>query len=143
MLHGLNSRLDALQAALLGAKLPHVDDANARRRELAEQYDRLLAATSLVTPAVAPAAEHVYHLYVVQAGERKAFRATLDDRGIGSAVQYPTAVHHQPAYRDLDRAGGFPVAESLTERVVSLPLSPDHTEAEIAEVAAAAQSASR
>ncbi len=143
VLHGLNSRLDALQAAVLRAKLPHLDDANRRRRELAASYGELLAASDLVTPAVAPSAEHVFHLYVVQAERRDAFRASLEAAGVGTAVQYPTPVHRQPAYTALDAPGGFPVAETLTERVVSLPLSADHSDAEIGEAVAAAQSASR
>jgi dTDP-3-amino-3,4,6-trideoxy-alpha-D-glucose transaminase len=143
VLHGFNSRLDALQAAVLTAKLAHLDAANERRRALARIYDETLADSPLVTPVTAPGREHVFHLYVVQSPERDSFRARLDDAGIGTAVQYPTPVHHQPAYRELDVPGGFPVAESLTERVVSLPLSADHTEDEIRTAADAAQSASR
>ena len=143
VLHGFNSRLDALQAAVLQAKLGHLEAANDRRRRLAKRYDGLLADTPLVTPVTADGAEHVFHLYVVQVDQRDAFRATLDAAGIGTAVQYPTPVHRQPAYRDLDVPGGFPEAERLTERVVSLPLSPDHSDAEIDEAAAAAHSASR
>jgi dTDP-4-amino-4,6-dideoxygalactose transaminase len=143
VLHGFNSRLDALQAAVLSAKLPHLEAANERRRALARIYDETLADSPLVTPETAAGRDHVFHLYVVQSSDRDAFRARLDDAGIGTAVQYPAPVHHQPAYRELDVPGGFPVAESLTERVVSLPLSADHTEDEIRTAAEAAQSASR
>ena len=143
VLHGLNSRLDALQAAVLGAKLRHLEAANDRRRRLAGRYGDLLVGTPLVTPAIVAGAEHAFHLYVVQADRRDAFRSALDAAGIGTAVQYPTPVHRQPAYRSLDVPGGFPEAERLTERVVSLPLSPDHTDEEIDAVGAAAQSASR
>jgi dTDP-4-amino-4,6-dideoxygalactose transaminase len=143
VLHGLNSRLDALQAAILAAKLPHLDVANARRKELASRYDRLLAGTSLVTPRRASGGEHVFHLYVVQSDDREAFRGALDAAGVATAVQYPTPVHRQPAYATLDVEGGFPVAEELTHRVVSLPLSADHTEIEVDEVAQAATAAAR
>jgi dTDP-3-amino-3,4,6-trideoxy-alpha-D-glucose transaminase len=143
VLHGFNSRLDALQAAVLSAKLPHLEAANERRRALARIYEETLADSPLVTPATASGREHVFHLYVVQSSDRDAFRTRLDDAGIGTAVQYPAPVHHQPAYRELDVPGGFPVAESLTQRVVSLPLSADHTEDEIRTAAEAAQSASR
>ena len=143
VLHGLNSRLDALQAAVLAAKLPHLEAANERRRAIARRYDDLLRDTPLVVPATADGAEPVFHLYVVQADRRDTFRQTLDGAGVGTVVQYPTPVHRQPAYHDLDVPGGFPVAERLTERVVSLPLSPDHTDDEIDAVAAAAESASR
>jgi dTDP-4-amino-4,6-dideoxygalactose transaminase len=138
ILHGLNSRLDALQAAILAAKLPHLDEANARRREIAQLYDRALAASELVTPVEAEDRGHVYHLYVVQTDERERFRSRLADAGIGTAVHYPTPIHRQPAYTGLDVEGGFPVAEGLMERIVSLPISADHTEEEILEVAAAA-----
>lgn len=143
VLHGLNSRLDSLQAAVLAAKLPHLDAANDRRRALAQIYTDALADTPLVTPTAAPGREHVFHLYVVQSADRDTFRARLDDAGVGTAVQYPTPVHRQPAYRELDVSGGFPVAERLMDRVVSLPLSPDHTEDEIRAAAEAAQSASK
>ncbi len=143
VLHGFNSRLDALQAAILQAKLLHLEAANDRRRALAKVYDDVLAASPLVTPAVGDGRGHVYHLYVVQAPDRDRFRARLDEAGIGTAVQYPTPVHRQPAYRELDVPGGFPVAEQLTEHVVSLPMSADHSDDEIAGSAAAAYRASR
>lgn len=138
VLHGLNSRLDSLQAAILSAKLPSLQPALARRRRLARIYDEALSGTSLVTPAVVDGREHAYHLYVVQAPDRDAFRTAMTEAGIGTAVHYPTPVHRQPAYRDLDVPGGFPVAEALCERVVSLPLSETHTDEEISAAAAAA-----
>ena len=143
VLHGFNSRLDALQAAVLSVKLTHLDAANERRREIARLYDAELADTPLVRPVTAPGNEHVFHLYVVQSTDRDSFRARLDDAGVGTAIQYPTPVHRQAAYRELDVPGGFPVSEMLAERIVSLPLSADHTDDEIREVVAAAQSASR
>lgn len=143
ILHGFNSRLDALQAAVLRAKLPHLDAANARRRELAAQYTEQLQGNALVAPRVADGADHVFHLYVVQAERRDEFRQKLDPAHVGTAVQYPTPVHQQPAYRDLEVPGGFPVAERLAARVVSFPMSADHTDDEIAIAAAAAQTASR
>jgi dTDP-4-amino-4,6-dideoxygalactose transaminase len=141
VLRGLNSRLDALQAAVLSAKLPSLHDAVARRRGLARAYDEALADTRLVAPPTAAGREHAYHLYVVQAPDRDDFRAALADAGVGTAVHYPTAVHRQPAYRELDVPGGFPVAESLCERVVSLPLAETHSDEEIAYAAAAARAA--
>jgi dTDP-4-amino-4,6-dideoxygalactose transaminase len=141
VLHGLNSRLDPLQAAMLGAKLPRLAQWVARRRALARIYDDALAGTNAVTPATVAGREHAYHLYVVQVPEREAFRSALAESGVGTAVHYPTPVHRQPAYRDLDVPGGFPVAEALCERVVSLPLSETHTDEEIAYAAAAAATA--
>ena len=138
VLRGLNSRLDPIQAAVLSVKLGHLDAGVERRRRLAAIYDEALAGTQLTTPATVAGRDHAYHLYVVQAPDRDRFRAALDEEGIGTAVHYPTPVHRQPAYRDLDIPGGFPVAESLCERVVSLPLSETHTDEEIRAAAEAA-----
>jgi dTDP-4-amino-4,6-dideoxygalactose transaminase len=139
VLHGLNSRLDALQAAILAAKLPGLGGANDRRRALARIYDESFAGTPLVTPFVGADRVHAYHLYVVQTDDREHFRTSLTQDGIDTAVHYPTPVHRQPAYRELDRPGGFPVAESLCERIVSLPLSDLHTDEEIAHTAQASR----
>jgi dTDP-4-amino-4,6-dideoxygalactose transaminase len=138
VLRGLNSRLDSLQAAILGARLPRLGANLERRRQLASVYDDALSDSSLVVPAVAEAEGHAYHLYVVQADDREGFRSRMAERGVGTAVHYPRPVHRQPAYRDLDVPGGFPVAETLCDRVVSLPLSETHTDEEIAYAAAAA-----
>jgi dTDP-4-amino-4,6-dideoxygalactose transaminase len=139
ILRGLNSRLDPIQAAILTAKLPTVGRAVARRRELAAIYDEALAETAAVTPTNVAGRTHAYHLYVVQVTDRDAFRAAMAEAGVGTAVHYPTPVHRQEAYRDLDVPGGFPVAEELCKRVVSLPLSETHTDEEITYAAAAAQ----
>jgi dTDP-3-amino-3,4,6-trideoxy-alpha-D-glucose transaminase len=145
VLHGLNSRLDSLQAAVLAAKLPHLEAANDRRRELASVYaDRLAGAAVVAPPVPTEVAQPVFHLYVVQADERDELREELARRQIRTAVHYPTPVHHQPAYRELDVRGGFPVAETLARRIVSLPISADHSTSEIEAVATAIrQSASR
>jgi dTDP-4-amino-4,6-dideoxygalactose transaminase len=141
VLHGLNSRLDGLQAAILSAKLPFLEAANARRRELAARYDAAFAEGEILPPSVAADREHAYHLYVVQSSDRDGLRARLTRRGIATGVHYPTPIHHQPAYTALDVEGGFPIAERLAARILSLPLSPDHSEAEIDAVAAAVNSA--
>jgi len=137
VLHGLNSRLDGLQAAVLSAKMPSLDAANARRRELAARYSTAFTRAEVVPPTVGAGREHAYHLYVVQVSERDAVRSDLERAGIGTGVHYPRPIHRQPAYTELDTNGGFPVAERLTERILSLPLSPDHSDAEIDEVATA------
>jgi len=139
VLRGLNSRLDGLQAAVLSTRLAGLDAAVERRRALALRYEEELAGTSLVTPRVADGREHAYHLYVVQADRRDEFRNRLAERGVATAVHYPIPIHRQPAYRELDRRGGFPVAERLAQRIASLPLSEQHTDEEIDEAANAAR----
>jgi dTDP-4-amino-4,6-dideoxygalactose transaminase len=136
VLRGLNSRLDEFQAAVLSLRLRKLDAGNARRREHARAYTSTLRSSSVFCPIEGTPNRHVYHLYVVQADSRDEMRALLSERGIGTAVHYPVPVHRQPAYVDLDVPGGFPVAESLCSRVLSLPLSPEHSDAEITEAAA-------
>jgi len=125
---GTNSRLDTLQAAVLLAKLPHLERWNERRRELAARYDRLLADLPVDRPEWDD--RSVWHLYVVRVRDRDAFRRALQERGVETAVHYPRAVHEHPAYDHLGRAGGFPVAEALVREVVSLPLHQSLTDAE-------------
>jgi dTDP-4-amino-4,6-dideoxygalactose transaminase len=126
--HGFNGRLDTLQAAVLLAKLPHLERWNERRHELAARYHRLLADLPLDRPEWDDDA--VWHLYVVRVRDRDAFRGALDERGVETAVHYPRAVHQHPAYGSLGRPGDFPVAEALAREVVSLPLHPSLTDAE-------------
>ena len=118
---GQNSRLDELQAAILRAKLGHLDEHNAVRRQLAGEYtDRL---TGVVTPASRPEADHVYHLYVVRHPDRDALRSALTAAGIQTLVHYPIPVHLQPAYARLGRgSGSLPTTERLAREVISLPL---------------------
>ncbi len=127
-----NHRLDTLQAAVLRVKLRHLDEWNALRRQWASLYDRLLAEAAVVTPAVAPSVEHVYHLYVVQTQERAGLAAYLAAEGIATGIHYPVPIHLQPTYASLGhQPGDFPVAERLAARVLSLPLFPELTEAEV------------
>ena len=141
VLHGRNSRLDALQAAFLRAKLPHLDAWTARRQAIAARYTGALEGGSVTAPVEEPG--HVYHLYVVEAPERDAFRSALAAEGIETAVHYPRPVHLQPAYHSLGERGAFPVSERLAAQVVSLPLYPELTDDEIEAVGSAARAASR
>jgi dTDP-4-amino-4,6-dideoxygalactose transaminase len=130
---GLCSRLDALQAAALGAKLPHLDRWNARRRTVAGWYDALLAEADLTGRAGAPVVTpppageaHVYHQYVVRARERDPLRTHLAAAGIGTMVYYPRPIHLQPALAQLGiRAGAFPEAERAANEVLALPIYPE------------------
>lgn len=124
---GFNHRLDNLQAAVLRVKLPHLDRWNAARREAAQLYNKLLAgADGVVTPHETQDRTHVFHLYVIQHPNRDGLLTYLNERGIRAGLHYPTPVHLQPCYRDLDVASGsLPVTESLAAKVISLPMYPE------------------
>ena len=126
---GINSRLDAVQAPVLRAKLRRLDSWNAARRVAAERYAELLADVPEVrVPRVRPGNEDVWHLYVVQVDERDRVLAALNAAGIGAAIHYPTPLHLTAAYAGLDyRIGEFPVAESAAGRILSLPMFPHLT----------------
>ncbi len=141
---GRNSRLDELQAAVLRVKLGHLEGWNSARRERAAWYAELLADTPLELPH--DEAGHVYHLYVVASEQRDALRQHLTAEGIGCDIHYPLPVHLQPVYRDrFDRlaaaqpegAGGLPHSERMAQRILSLPLYPELSRAEVERVAAA------
>lgn len=122
--HGINSRLDELQAAILRVKLRHLDAANAERRRRAALYDE--AIKGVAVPATAPWAEPVYHLYVIETDGRDELKAALHAAGVGSDVHYPLPSHLQPACADLGMTeGSLPVTEALAERVLSLPMYPE------------------
>jgi dTDP-4-amino-4,6-dideoxygalactose transaminase len=123
---GVNSRLDEVQAAVLRVRLPHLDADNARRRELAALYGAALQGTSCTLPASRPAADHVYHLYVIRQPDRDRLRAYLTAQGVGTAIHYPLPVHQQPAYlgRVLLGSGGLSVTAALCREIVSLPIYP-------------------
>jgi dTDP-4-amino-4,6-dideoxygalactose transaminase len=133
---GWNSRLDELQAALLLAKLSHLDASTARRREIAAFYDETISGTALVPQLEPEGYLHARHLYVVRAADRDGFRARLEQRGIETAVHYPRPIHGHPAYAHLARPG-LGESERLAAEVVSLPLYAELTDAEIEAVAAA------
>jgi dTDP-4-amino-4,6-dideoxygalactose transaminase len=135
---GMNSRLDELQAAILRVKLVHLDAANARRQAIAAVYDEALRHTSIVPPARRAGAGHVFHLYVIRTPDRDAVQAKLRAAGIGSGIHYPMPVHLQPAYRDRVALGvaGCVQTEIAASQVLSLPLYPELTDDEVAQVAA-------
>lgn len=126
---GVNSRLDAIQAAVLDAKLPHLDEYIAARQRAAAYYDKALAGNPhVLTPARQAHSTHVYHQYTLRlAGvDRDKVREALAEREIPSMVYYPVPLHLQKAYQDPRyKAGDFPVAERLAGCVLSLPM---HTE---------------
>jgi dTDP-4-amino-4,6-dideoxygalactose transaminase len=143
-----NYRMDGVQGAVLGVKLRHLEAWTEARRAHAAEYGRQLAGTPAAAPVERPGTRHVYHLYVVRLEDRDGWRARLADAGVQTGVHYPIPVHLQPAYRDLGyTAGDFPVSESVAGEVLSLPIFPELTPAQIAEVAgllrASAPAASR
>ena len=133
LIEGYCHRLDNLQAAVLGVKLPHLDEWNARRRQVARMYDELLSAVpEVVTPHVSPDAESVYHLYVVQVPNRDRVRAALKADGIETGIHYPIPLHEQPAYKRLGhKPQDFPVSHSLGSKILSLPMFPELTRSQI------------
>jgi dTDP-4-amino-4,6-dideoxygalactose transaminase len=130
---GINSRLDELQAAVLRVKLGYLDAANARRREIARAYDAVLGARA---PRRRRGSEHVYHQYVVRTPDRDRMQATLRERGVGSGIHYPVPVHLQPAYANRVPLGpsGCAETERAAAEVLSLPLYPELTEDQVAQV---------
>ena len=134
---GMNARLDEIQAAVLRAKLPHLEAWNSQRRENAAHYTELLSdLEQVVPPFVADYAEHVFHLYVLRVPERDRLATSLHDRGIGAGIHYPVPCHLQPALKYLGcRPGDLPVTESLAGEVISLPIYPELTAEQRAYVA--------
>lgn len=136
---GRNSRLDELQAAALRVKLRHLANWNQARRERAAWYRELLAGLPLELPADTPG--HVYHLFVVQCDQRDDLRRHLLAAGIGCDVHYPLPAHLQPAYAALGyQRGHLPHSERAAARLLSFPLFPELTRAEVEEVARAVRS---
>ena len=135
---GWNSRLDAIQAAVLSIKLKKLDEWNARRRSAAAHYHEALASLPLELPVEPDYAEPVYHLYVVRAVDREHLRAELSARGIGVALHYPIALHLQKAYEHLGyREGSFPNTELSASTILSLPMHQALTFEQIEQVASA------
>jgi dTDP-4-amino-4,6-dideoxygalactose transaminase len=134
---GWNSRLDAIQAAVLRVKLPHVETWNRQRRERAATYDRLLTQAGLISAtgdspvrvlATMPHAHHVYHQYVIRARRREELRQFLADRKIGTEVYYPIPLHLQPAFAYLGYCEGeLPESERAAREVLALPMFPELT----------------
>jgi dTDP-4-amino-4,6-dideoxygalactose transaminase len=135
---GFNERLDTLQAAILRAKLPTLEDRIARRREIAHKYDNLLAGLDLVTPYEADHVRHVYRAYIVLVKDRERVRAHLASKDIASRLYYVPPLHFQPVYEKLGFGpGDFPVAEETSAKMLSLAIFPEMTDDQISEVVSA------
>jgi len=136
---GYNTRMEGIQGAVLEVKLRHLDDWNAARARHAEQYRALLAdVPGVQLPAMPKPGSHVWHLFVVlvRGGSRDVLQKTLAERGIATAVHYPTPVPFQPVYAGLGyRPGDFPVAEDVMGHCLSLPMFAEMTEEQVKRVA--------
>lgn len=131
-IRGYNSRLDELQAAVLETKLPHLDDWNDARRHVAARYDAGVNAPHVTLPGVCKDVRHVYHLYVIRTPYRDELREWLSARGIRTQIHYPVPIHHQEACRDLGLpAGTLSVTEQACDEILSLPMYPELTDAQI------------
>jgi dTDP-4-amino-4,6-dideoxygalactose transaminase len=139
---GYNSRLDTLQAAVLLAKLPHLQAWSAKRREHAAYYDEALADLSTVrTPVVRAENESIFNQYTIRADRRDDLAAHLKKRGIGNKVYYPLPLHLQPCFAYLGyKRGAFPESERAAQEVISLPVYPELTPAQLDETVAAIRS---
>ncbi len=125
---GCNSRLDALQAAILSVKVKYLGDWTDARRSLAEGYRQKLsvAGDAIIHPVVMEGAYHVYHQYTIRIPHRDAVQEELKSRGIASTVYYPLSLHLQPVFKNLGyKPGDFPESEKATEEALSLPMFPE------------------
>lgn len=130
---GMNSRLDELQAAILKVKLPYLNQWTAERIQIAKLYNTYLAGiTGITLPKVAAGATHVYHIYLILTERRDELQAYLSQKGIGTVIHYPVPPHLQQAYAHLNhKAGDFPIAESIANRCLSLPMWPGMQEEQV------------
>lgn len=131
-IQGYNSRLDELQAAFLRIKLVKLDEWNARRVEVAGKYLKVLSKNSSLTlPFVPDWAEPVWHLFVVRHPKRDSLQQNLKLASVGTLIHYPIPPNLSGAYKGKDAFGCFPISESISSQVISLPLSPHITEQEV------------
>ncbi len=132
---GQNSRLDALQAAVLRVKLRHLEDWHAARQGNAALYREMLAGTNVGLPLARPEARHIYNQFVIRTQQRDALKQHLSDSGIGTEVYYPRPLHLQECFADLGhRAGDFPHSEAAAAETLALPIYPELTGEQIAYV---------
>jgi dTDP-4-amino-4,6-dideoxygalactose transaminase len=136
-LHGYNSRLDELQAAILRVKLPHLKSWNARRAEVARQYTEGLKGLPLEFPVTADGNNHVFHVYALLTERRDDLQKHLADRGVPTLIYYPQPLHLQKLYATHGwKRGDFPVAEKISARILPLPMYPELKDEHVAHVVA-------
>ena len=130
---GCNSRLDELQAAFLSIKLKGLDNENKRRQEVAKQYLNGIKNEKIILPFYDTTKNHIFHAFVVQVNERKKFTEYLTNNGVGWLIHYPIAPHKQNAFKKYSELN-LPITESIHNTVVSIPMSPVITDAEVKKV---------
>jgi len=137
IIEGINSRLDGLQAAILSVKLNHILGWTEKRIAHAVQYYQLLAdIKEVVTPVIRPNSKHSFHLYVIRVKKRKELMAYLNERGVETAIHYPTALHNLTAYQYLGYApADFQIANAYQDQILSLPMFPELKKNELEHVA--------
>jgi dTDP-4-amino-4,6-dideoxygalactose transaminase len=131
---GYNARLDEIQAAVLRIKLRRLPEWNKRRRELARNYDKLLADSGVITPEIPAGERHVFYVYCIRVpgGRRDDLRKYLGERGIGTQIHYPVPIHLQQSAEFLGyRKGDLPVTERLASEVLSIPMYPELTDDQV------------
>lgn len=128
---GFNSRLDELQAGFLRAKLGRLDADNVRRKQIAALYQSGLGGLGLRLPAVPEWADPVWHLYVIRTGRRDILKQKLEAMGIGTLIHYPIVPHQQLAYAPMMANADFPLARTMADEVLSLPMGPHLTDVEV------------
>lgn len=130
-LTGWNSRLDELQAAILRAKLPHLESDTSKRNQIAGRYDLGLKDSAVTIPSISPGEKHARHLYVVLSQKRDSLRDFLKQKGVGTMIHYPVPVHLQPAYAGRIRGSdNLPETEKASREILSLPIFPELTSEE-------------
>jgi len=132
VIEGINSRLDEIQAAVLRAKLPHLDEWNRRRREIAGHYCSFNNNPNIKHPIEEKEAKHVFHLYVIQIKNRENLQRYLNNNGIETIIHYPLPIYKQQAYSLINVSNvHYPVAEKAVEQILSIPVYPELTDEEV------------
>jgi dTDP-4-amino-4,6-dideoxygalactose transaminase len=140
---GFNSRLDEIQAAIIRVKFRNIDEYNRKRRDNALLYNQYLAVDGIRTPVEQQGTRHVFHQYTIRVKNRDAVKKKLDEGNVTSSmIYYPVPLHLQEAYKTLGlKPGSLPAAEQAAQEVLSLPMYPELTEAQIRQVADAVKKA--
>jgi len=137
-LHGYNSRLDELQAAILRVKLPHLKRWNARRAEIARYYTQGLDHLPLDFPVTAKENNHVFHVYALLSDRRDALQKFLADKGVPTIIYYPQPLHLQKIYEKFGfKVGDYPIAEEISKLILPLPMYPELTREHLDQVVGA------